>query len=260
MARSSDPEPILEARGVVKRFYYYAHRTNTLREWFIRAVLRQPLEVKSREFILRGFDLRVERGETVGLIGPNGSGKSTALRLLAGIYVPNEGSIVVNGRVTAVIELGAGFHEDLTGAENMLLYGSVMGMTPREMQEKGPEIVEFAGLGDFIDTPVRYYSSGMQARLAFAVAMSVRPDLILLDEVMAVGDETFKERCRIALEEFRRAGGTIVVASHDLDSVRSLCDRVVWMERGTIRTVGPAADVVDRYWAEVAGQLAGVAE
>jgi ABC-type polysaccharide/polyol phosphate transport system ATPase subunit len=255
---SRNPEPILQATGVVKRFYYYAHRTNTMREWFIRAVLRQPLDVKGREFVLRGFDLRVERGETVGLIGPNGSGKSTALRLLAGIYVPSEGSIVVNGRVTAVIELGACFHEDLTGAENMLLYGSVMGMTPGEMERKSAGIVDFAGVGDFVDTPVRYWSSGMQARLAFAVAMSVRPDLILLDEVMAVGDESFKERCRIALEEFRRSRGTIVVASHDLESVRSLCDRVVWMDRGSIRTVGPAADVVDRYWAEVAGQLAGV--
>jgi ABC-type polysaccharide/polyol phosphate transport system ATPase subunit len=256
---SRNPEPILEASGVVKRFYYYAHRTSTLREWFIRTVLGQPLDVKGREFVLRGFDLRVERGETVGLIGPNGSGKSTALRLLAGIYVPNEGSVVVNGRVTAVIELGAGFHEDLTGAENMHLYGSVMGMTPAEMAEKSAGIVEFAGLADFIDTPVRYYSSGMQARLAFAVAMSVRPDVILLDEVTAVGDESFKERCRIALQEFRDSGGTIIVASHDLESVRALCDRVVWMERGTIRSVGPAADVVDRYWAEVAGELAGVA-
>jgi len=251
-------EPILEAKGVVKRFYYYAHRSGTLREWFIRTMLRRPTPAR-RDFVLRNFDLRVERGEVVGLIGPNGSGKSTALRLLAGIWVPSEGSIVVNGRVTAVLELGAGFHEDLTGLENLLLYGSIMGMTPAEMEERRERIVEFAGLGDFIDTPVRYYSSGMQARLAFAVAMSVAPDVILLDEVMAVGDEAFREKCRRALAEFRAGGGTIVVVSHDLDSVRTLCDRVVWMDDGVIRAQGPAAETVDRYWASATRGLARAA-
>jgi len=186
--------PAVELRGVSKRFYFYEHRTSSLREWFIRRVLRRPLHVRRAEFTLRAVDLRVERGESVALVGPNGSGKSTALRLIAGIYRPSTGRVETNGRITAVIELGAGFHPELTGAENIALYASVLGITRRELAARYDEIVEFAAMSDFLDTPLKYYSSGMEARLAFSVSVCLQPDILLLDEVLAVGDQAFRER------------------------------------------------------------------
>src|SRR5918994_2121478 len=204
-------EVAVELRGVSKRFYYYDHRTSSLREWFIRRVLHRPLNVRRGEFTLRRFDLRIARGESVALIGSNGSGKSTALRLIAGIYQPSEGVIETRGALAAVIELGAGFHPELTGAENAELYASVLGLTRPEIAERFPEILAFADIGDFIHEPVKYYSSGMQARLAFAVAVCVRPDILLLDEVLAVGDQEFRERCLERLRAFRAGGGTMIV-------------------------------------------------
>jgi homopolymeric O-antigen transport system ATP-binding protein len=237
-------------RGVVKRFYHYEHRTTSLRELFIRGLLRRPIHVRRARFTLSGFDLRVERGEAVALVGANGSGKSTALRLIAGIYLPSEGVIETRGRVTAVIELGIGFHPELTGAENVALYAAVMGLGRRQLAERLPEIVAFAELGDFLDEPVKYYSSGMQARLAFAVAISVEPDVLLLDEVLAVGDQSFRRRCLDRLRDFHRQGGTLVVVSHDLDTVRELCSRAVWLEDGRVRAEGAVGEVLAAYEAE----------
>lgn len=237
----------LDCRHVTKRFYYYSHRTTTVREWFIRKVMGKPTHVRGAEFFVDDFSLTVRAGEMVALIGPNGSGKSTVLRLIAGIYAPTKGEIVVNGRVAAVIELGAGFHPDLTGAENVELMAGLMGLTPRESRERYPEIVEFADIGDFLDTPVKYYSSGMQARLAFAVSMCVRPDVALIDEVLAVGDESFRAKCLERLRGFREAGGAILVVSHDLETVLELCQRAVWMEDGVIRRAGGARAVVEAY-------------
>lgn len=253
----STAQSIVECRGVLKRFYYYSHRTNTLREWFIRTIKRQPIHVGGHEFILSDFNLRVERGEMVALIGPNGSGKSTVLRLIAGIYAPTEGVIEVNGCVAAVMELGVGFHPELTGAENAALCGAIMGLSPKQIEVQYPEILKFADIGDFIHTPVKYYSSGMQARLAFAVSMSVRPDIILVDEVIAVGDESFRGRCLDRLVSFQEAGGTVLLVSHDLNLVRNLCHRAVWIEQGQIRMAGQATEVVEAYQEAV---TAGVSE
>ncbi len=244
---SSSSAPIVECRAVEKRYYYFTHRARTMRDGFIRLLTRQGPRDPGPEFHLAPFDLEVRRGEVVGFIGRNGSGKSTLLRLIGGIYLPTRGEIDVRGRLAAVMELGAGFHEDLTGAENVALYGAVMGMTPAEMAERRDGILEFADLGRFIETPVRYYSSGMQARLAFAVAMSVRPDVVLLDEVLAVGDESFRERCLQRLDRYHADGGTILLVSHDLDEVAERADRAVWMDHGRCVEVGPAADVVARY-------------
>jgi ABC-type polysaccharide/polyol phosphate transport system ATPase subunit len=183
----------------------------------------------------------------VALIGSNGSGKSTALRLIAGIYVPTEGIIETRGRLTSVIELGAGFQPELTGLENVALYAAVLGLTRRELAGKLPEILEFADLGDFIHEPVKYYSSGMQARLAFSVALCVRPDVLLLDEVLAVGDQTFRHRCLERLREHLRRGGSLVVVSHDLETIRELCSRAVWLERGRVRLEGPVEEVTTAY-------------
>jgi lipopolysaccharide transport system ATP-binding protein len=239
----------VRCREVEKRFYHYAHRTRSLREFFIRSVLRQPIHVRRAEFSLRSFDLDVERGESVALIGRNGSGKSTALRLIAGIYAPTAGEITTVGRIASVIELGVGFHPDLTGAENVRLYSSVMGLSRREVTQRLPDIIAFADIGDFIDEPVKYYSSGMQARLAFAVAACVSADTLLIDEVLAVGDQSFRDRCGERLESFLGSGGTLVVVSHDMDAVRRLCTRAIWLDRGTLRMDGPVDAVVDAYLA-----------
>lgn len=250
MSSFEAPLARIECTDVLKRFYYYTHRTSTLREWFIRTILRRPLHVTGREFILRDFNLTVRSGEVVALIGRNGSGKSTALRLIAGIYAPTAGTIRVNGRVASVIELGVGFHPDLTGAENVELAAGVMGIGPKELKSRFDEIVSFAEVGDFIGMPVKYYSSGMQARLAFSVSLSAVPDIVLIDEVLAVGDEAFREKCIGRLGSFVHGGGTILLVSHELDTVAEVCHKAVWMEDGLIRMTGPAREVVEAYRAE----------
>jgi ABC-type polysaccharide/polyol phosphate transport system ATPase subunit len=250
--KSSEPAtaPAVELRGVSKRFYFYEHRTSSLREWFIRRVLRRPLHIRRAEFTLRKLDLRVERGESVALVGPNGSGKSTALRLIAGIYRPSTGQIETTGRITAVIELGAGFHPELTGAENIALYAAVLGITRRELAARYNEIVEFAAMSDFLDTPLKYYSSGMEARLAFSVSVCLQPDILLLDEVLAVGDQAFRERCLHRLRAYHERGGTLILVSHELDQVRALCHRGIWLERGEVVRDGPIDEVLAAYRGE----------
>jgi len=250
MRASSSPEPTHPAivcDAATKRFYYYSRRNDTLRERFIRTVLTRRLPSIDDEFVLGPVDLRIEHGEIVALLGANGSGKSTLLRVLAGIYPPTDGSVDVHGRIAAVMELGAGFHEELTGEENVALYGAIMGMTSAEIRSHRDEIFAFADIGAFVRTPVKYYSSGMRARLAFAVAFSVRPEIALLDEVLAVGDESFAERCFERLDEHRAAGGTIVVVSHDLATVSRFCGRAIWMENGRIVRDGGAAEIVEAY-------------
>jgi ABC-type polysaccharide/polyol phosphate transport system ATPase subunit len=237
----------VECIEVVKRYYHYSHRTTSLREFFIRSILRRPIHVRRAEFTLRGLNLRVEAGESVALVGANGSGKSTALRLIAGIYGPSEGVVRTRGRVAAVIELGIGFNPELTGAENVAVYGAVMGLSRREVRSRFAEIVEFAEMSEFINEPMKYYSSGMQARLAFSVAMSVRPDILLLDEVLAVGDQRFRERCLDRLHQFRAAGGTLIVVSHESNMIAELCDRALWLDHGTVRMDGPTGDVLAAY-------------
>ena len=250
-------EPAVEFRGVSKRFYYYGHRASTLREWFIRRVLRQPLHAGRTEFTLGRLDFTIERGESVGLIGGNGSGKSTILRLIAGIYQPTEGTVGIGGRVGAVIELGAGFHPELTGAENVALYGAVLGLSRRELAARYDDIVEFAGLRDKLDMPLKYYSSGMTTRLAFAVAVCLEPDALLLDEALAVGDQAFRARCLERLLAFRARGGTLVLVSHELDQLRQVCSRVIWLERGVVQCDGPVEEVLAVYRSPTANGLRG---
>lgn len=239
----------ISCRRVEKRFYYYEQRTTTLRELFIRSVTRQPINVKTPLFALTNFDLTVRPGETVALIGGNGSGKSTVLRLIAGIYDPTEGVVETNGRVAAVIELGAGFHPELTGTENIEFVGSVMGLTRRELLARFDEIVDFAGIHSFMEVPMKYYSSGMKARLAFAVNVCLDPDILLVDEVLAVGDEEFRQRCLDRLDRLRSDGRTLLIVSHDLDIVTGICSRAVWLDKGAIRAQGPAPEVVAAYQA-----------
>ena len=249
--RSPDPkgQPAVLCRGVAKQFYLYSHRTTSLREWFIRSALGRPIHIRHAEFSLRDFNLRVDRGEAVALIGPNGGGKSTTLRLIAGIYTPTTGTVETFGRIAAVIELGAGFNMELTGAENVELYGSIMNLGRDRLARHYEEIVSFAGIGKFIDTPVKYYSSGMMARLAFSVAVNLQPDILLMDEVLAVGDQSFQEKCLDRLREYRSRGCTMVVVSHNADIVRELCSRAVWLEGGETRMEGEVNKVLDAYLA-----------
>jgi lipopolysaccharide transport system ATP-binding protein len=236
-------------RGVAKQFYLYSHRTTSLREWFIRSALGRPIHIRHAEFSLRDFNLRVDRGETVALVGPNGGGKSTILRLIAGIYTPSTGTVETFGRIAAVIELGAGFNIELTGAENVELYGAIMGLDRTQLARRYEKIIEFAGIGKFIDMPVKYYSSGMVARLAFSVAVNVQPDILLLDEVLAVGDQSFQEKCHNHLRAHRSRGGTMVIVSHSGDVVREMCSRAVWLDSGETRMEGEVNAVLDAYLA-----------
>lgn len=237
----------MECRNVVKEYFLHQQRITSLREWLLRALLRRPIPASPSFFSLTDFNISVSKGECLALIGNNGSGKSTALRLMAGIYQPTSGIIETWGRVGAVIELGAGFHLELTGAENVEIYAALMGLTRVQFAFRFQEIIEFSGLREYVDVPVKYYSSGMQARLAFSVAICVQPDILLLDEVLAVGDQGFKEKCFERLQTFHAQGGTMVIASHSFDMIRKLCSRAIWLERGAIRMDGEISEVLESY-------------
>ena len=234
-------------KGVVKRFYRYEHRTTSLRELFIRVAKKKQVHIRRPEFSLVDFDLMLSAGEGLAILGPNGSGKSTVLRLIARIYEPSEGVVHTSGRVAPVLALGAGFHPDLTGAENVRLYASVLGLSRAETASRFDEIVAFAEIGDFLHEPTRYYSTGMLARLAFSVALCVRPDILLLDEVLAVGDERFRRRCLERLTIYRREGGTLIAVSHNPGTLKGLCSRAIWLDRGRTRMTGEFGRVLQAY-------------
>ncbi|MBS1711588.1 MAG: ABC transporter ATP-binding protein [Armatimonadetes bacterium] len=199
--------------------------------------------------VLRGLDLTIRHGECVALVGRNGAGKSTLLSLISRIYKPTSGSIAVDGRIAPLLELGAGFHPDLTGLENILYNGMILGLTRKEATERTPAIVEFAELQSHIDAPVRTYSSGMQARLGFSIAAHVDADILIVDEVLAVGDYAFEKKCYDYIDSFRAKGGTILFVSHNPDSVRRVADRVVWISKGEVERDGPVEEVLEAYLA-----------
>lgn len=239
-------EPLIELTHVARRFTKKLERGRSLQELFIRIFRRRPSNTDDF-WPLRDLSLTVHRGDCIGVIGPNGSGKSTLLKLITGILPPTEGDVVVRGRVSSLLELGAGFHSDLTGRENIYLNGSIYGLSRAEMDIRLDEIIAYAGLGDFIDTPVKHYSSGMYVRLGFAVAIHTNPDLLLVDEVLAVGDVSFQNRCMESIYRFRRQGGTLLLVSHDLNTIQSLCTRALWIENGMVAAEGAPADVVMAY-------------
>jgi ABC-2 type transport system ATP-binding protein len=238
---------IIRCDGVVKHYYDYHHRSTSLREVFINLVKGRPLIERTEKTSVHELSARIDKGESVALIGANGSGKSTLLRLIAGVYSPSAGKIETRGRLTAVIELGAGFNGELTGKENIALYGAIMGLDRQQIRERYAEIVAFADIGEAIDAPVKYYSSGMQARLAFSVAVCANPEILLIDEVLAVGDEAFRAKCLGKIRQFLNSGGTLVAVSHDLDTIGDLCPRGIWLDQGELRMDGPVKDVVGAY-------------
>ena len=201
---------------------------------------------------LRDVSFSIHRGEAFGIVGRNGSGKSTLLKLISGILKPTSGRVVVTGRIAALIELGAGFHPEITGRENIYINGIMLGLTRREIESRFDQIIEFSGIRQFIDQPVKTYSSGMYVRLGFAVAVHVDPDILLIDEVLSVGDEEFSAKCTAKIQEMKYRGVTLVFVTHQLDQVRNLCDRAVWLERGEIAAAGDPTRVVDAYLQQVA--------
>lgn len=233
----------IECRGAGKAFRRFSERNQTLKQ----VVARRRRAVFTEHWAVRDLTLDIAEGETFGIIGGNGAGKSTTLKMLAGILVPDEGSVVVAGRVSALLELGAGFHPELSGRENVFLNGAILGMSRKTLVSRFDDIVGFAGLEDSIDEPVKTYSSGMFARLGFAVAVNVDPDILLLDEVLAVGDEVFQRRCGDKVAELRSSGKTVVVVSHGLEELRKMCSKIAWIDHGTVKSVGPAIDVVNEY-------------
>jgi ABC-2 type transport system ATP-binding protein len=237
----------ITVRNVSKRFRLYNDRNQSLKATFSRGRRARYEDFQA----LDDVSLEIEQGTTYGLIGENGSGKSTLLKCMAKILRPEQGSIEVVGKVSALLELGAGFHPELSGRENVFLNAAILGLSGKEVTRKFDDIVEFAGLEQFIDSPVKNYSSGMYVRLGFSVAINVDPDVLLVDEVLAVGDEQFQRRCNEKFADLRASGKTIVIVSHGMSAMRVICDKVAWLEHGVLQQVGDAGEVIDNYIAEV---------
>lgn len=236
----------ISVEDAVKQYKIRHEKGRTLKEAFLRqGIYSETINA------LNHVSFDVARGSTMGLIGSNGSGKSTMLKLIAGTSRPNSGKVTVSGRVSALLELGAGFHPDFSGRENVYLDGIILGLTRKEIDERFDEIVAFAEMEEFVDAPAKTYSSGMYMRLAFAVAVSVDPDILLIDEVLAVGDESFQRKCLARINEFKDQGKTILFVSHGMETVRGLCEEAVWLDKGTLKANGPAEDVIDKYLSSV---------
>ena len=238
--------PAVRLERVSKRFTLHHERPRSFQELWVNAFRRR--ESGSEEFwALKDVSFEVEQGRSFGIVGENGSGKSTALKLIAGILRPTSGSVQVNGRLAALLELGAGFHPDLTGRENVFLNASVLGFSRREIERRFDAIVDFAELERFIDTPLKHYSSGMTVRLGFAIAINSDPDVLITDEVLSVGDEAFQRKCIDRIDDLIRRGKTIILVSHGLDLVRYVCSDAIWLDHGVVRAAGNSLEVIDAY-------------
>ena len=232
--------------GVSVRYRLAKERARTFQEYFIKRL--KGKKVQYEDFLaLRSVDLQIARGETLGIIGHNGAGKSTLLKVIAGVLKPTAGSAMVSGKLAPLIELGAGFDEELTGVENIFLNASILGLSRKEITEKIDDIIDFSELREFIYSPLKSYSSGMIARLGFSIATEVDPDILIVDEILSVGDEHFSKKCETRMAGFRQKGITIVIVSHDMEEIEKLCDRVVWIDHGKIRMTGEPQTVIEEY-------------
>lgn len=230
--------------NVCKTFNVYLDKANTIKEKLLFLFSRNR---KEKRVVLEGINLKINKGEVVALIGTNGSGKSTLLKLMTKIIYPNKGRIETKGKLTSLLELGAGFHPDFSGRENIYFNASIFGLTKKEIDERIEDIIEFSELQNFIDNPVRTYSSGMYMRLAFSVAINVDADILLIDEILSVGDEHFQNKCFKKMLELKEQGKTMVFVTHSMESVRNLCDRAIWLYDGKIRMDGNTNEVVNEY-------------
>lgn len=243
-----DPQNAIEVRNMSKQFKVDYDKANTLKD---KMLFWKKSHVEVHQ-VLKNINMNVRKGETVALIGTNGSGKSTLLKLMTKIIFPNKGTIETNGKLTSLLELGAGFHPDFTGRENIYFNASIFGLTRKEIDARIQDIIDFSELGEFIDHPVRTYSSGMYMRLAFSVAINVDAEILLIDEILAVGDQHFQEKCYRKLKELKDSDKTIVIVTHSLDVVKDLCDRAVWIYKGELKLDGDPIYVIDEYLKQVA--------
>lgn len=243
-------EIAIDVQGAGMRFRRHLDKRNSLSELVSRGRSK-----KYEDFwAVRDVTFRVSKGSVYGLIGHNGSGKSTLLKMINGIYPPTIGTITTKGRLSSLIELGAGFHPEMTGRENIRLNGTIIGLTRKEIRDATEAIIDFSGIGEFINEPVKHYSSGMYVRLGFSVAVHMQPDVLLIDEVLAVGDEEFQRKCLDHLSSLRRSGRTILIVSHALSQIEAMCDEVTWMDHGAAQQTGPAVEVAAAYLAQVNSQ------
>ena len=244
-ANIGDNDSVVILENVTVRYRVPKEQVRTFKEYAIRRIKG---EINHVEFLaLNDVSLNIMRGEVFGLIGPNGAGKTTLLRLVAQVMRPTQGRVIVVGRVAPLLAMGAGFHPELTGRENVFLNGALLGYTRRQIEERFEWIVDFAEMWDFIDTPLRTYSSGMMARLGFAVATAVMPDVLIVDEVLSVGDIAFQEKSAARIHEFREAGATILLVSHSMDAVKKMCNRAAWLDHGKIVQLGQTHEVVKMF-------------
>src|SRR6267378_1360593 len=246
----------LEIQGVSKQYrLVQAQHDQMLRERLVEMIKRPFGGMKGTQSIwaLRDVSFDADEGEVIGIIGRNGAGKSTLLKILSRITYPTLGEVKVNGRVASLLEVGTGFHDELTGRENIYLNGSILGMRKREVEERFDAIVNFSGVAQFIDTPIKHYSSGMRLRLGFAVAAHLEPDVLIVDEVLAVGDAGFQQKCIRAMEGLRNIGRTVLFVSHNMAAVENLCSRAIWIDSGQVKSDGPAREVILAYMASFAG-------
>ena len=242
--------PIIQADHVSMRFRMYATKTTNLKEWIVKRLKRQH---KYEDFYaLNDVNLTVERGEVLGIVGRNGSGKSTLLKVISGIYKPSAGQVVTAGRVAPMLELGSGFDLELSGDENIFLNGAILGFGEQYLKERYDEIVAFSELSEFINMPLKTYSSGMIMRLAFSVAALIDPEILIVDEILAVGDPAFQKKSFDRMMEIIRGGTTVLFVSHSMDQIREICSRVLWLDHGRIAEIGPTEEVCARYEAAIA--------
>lgn len=235
----------IEVKNVKMSFRTDINRIGSLKEWVV-TLLRGKMHYEYVE-ALKDISITVEHGEVLGLIGRNGSGKSTLLKVISGIYTPTEGSVHVDGRIAPMLELGSGFDPELSGRENISLNASILGYSEQQVKEHYEDIVEFSELRDFIEMPLKTYSSGMHAKLAFSVATDMKPEILIVDEILSVGDEAFQRKSRARMMEMMSGGATVLFVSHSMDQIRELCNRVVWLDKGEIRMIGDPDEVCDRY-------------
>ena len=242
-------ENAIEVRNMTKSFKLYSDKPNTMKERLVRGWKKNNNEIHT---VLKNINIDIKKGDTVALIGVNGSGKSTLLKLMTKIIYPNKGTVETNGKLTSLLELGAGFHPDFTGRENIYFNASIFGLTKAEIDKRIDDIIEFSELGDFIDSPIRTYSSGMYMRLAFAVAINVDADILLIDEILAVGDQHFQDKCFAKLEELAKSDMTIVIVAHGMAALKKLCSRGIWINKGEVAMDGNFEEVSEAYLKECA--------